>query len=74
MVRKKRESGKDSFELAPEKQNRLHDDRSYCAALLAYHISEKRRENITNKKHIPDKNLLDSFKIRTPQKRESIFD
>lgn len=74
MVRKKRESGKDSFELAPEKQNRLHDDRSYCSALLAYHISEKRRENIKNKKRTPDKNLLDSFKIRTPQKRESIFD
>ena len=74
MVRKKRDSGKDSFELAPEKQNRLHDDRSYCAALLAYHISEKRRENIKNKKRTPDKNLLDSFKIRTPQKRESIFD
>ena len=42
--------------------------------MLGYHISEKRRENIKNKKRTPDKNLLDSFKIRTPQKRESIFD
>ena len=49
------------------------DDRSYCAALLAYHISEKRRENIKNKKRAPDKDILDSFKIRTPQRRESIF-
>ena len=74
MVRKKRESGKDSFELTPEKANKLHDDRSYCCCMLGYHISEKRRENIKNKKRTPDKNLLDSFKIRTPQKRESIFD
>ena len=73
MVRKKRESGKDSFELAPEKQNRLHDDRSYCCCMLGWHISEKRRENITNKKRTPDKNILDNFKIRTPQRRESIF-
>lgn len=28
MVRKKRDSGKDSFELTPEKANKLHDDRS----------------------------------------------
>ena len=28
MVRKKRDSGKDSFELTPEKANRLHDDRA----------------------------------------------
>ena len=74
MVRKKRESGKDSFELTPEKANKLHDDRAYCCCMLGYHISEKRRENITSKKRTPDKNILDSFKIRTQQKRESIFD
>lgn len=73
MVRKKRESGKDSFELTPEKANKLHDDRSYCAAMLGYHISEKRRENIKNKKRTTDINILDSFMIRTPQRRESIF-
>ena len=28
MVRKKRESGKDSFELTPEKANKMHDDRA----------------------------------------------
>ena len=28
MIRKKRESGKDSFELTPEKAHRLHDDRA----------------------------------------------
>jgi hypothetical protein len=49
MVRKKRDSGKDSFELTPEKQNKLHDDRSYTMALCAWWLSEKRLENVRNK-------------------------
>ena len=73
MVRKKRDSGKDSFELTPEKANKLHDDRAYCCCMLGYHISERRRENIKNKKRTSDVNILDSFMIRTPQMRESIF-
>ena len=50
IVRKKRDSGKDSFDLIPEKENKLHDDRFYCACLCAYYLSEKRRENITSRK------------------------
>ena len=49
MVRKKRESGKDGFELSTEKQNKLHDDRSYCFSMLCYGLSELRREHIKNK-------------------------
>ena len=41
--------------------------------MLGYHISEKRRGNIKNKKHTPDGSILESFKIRTPQSRKSIF-
>ena len=73
MVRKKRDSGKDSFELTPEKANKLHDDRAYCCCMLGYHISERRRENIKNKKRATPVNILDNFMIRTPQRRESIF-
>ena len=50
IVRKKRDSGKDSFDLIPEKQSKLHDDRFYCACMAAYYLSEKRRENITSRK------------------------
>ena len=74
MVRKKRESGKDSFELTLEKANKLHDDRAYCACMLGYHVSEKRRENITKKKRVQDINILDQFKIRAPKGHESVFD
>lgn len=73
MVRKKRESGKDSFELTPEKENKLHDDRSYCAALCAWALSEKRAERIRNRKRPSAANMLDQFKIRAPQRSGSIF-
>lgn len=50
MVRKKRDSGKDSFELTPEKANKLHDDRAYTACMASYALMCERRKAITNKK------------------------
>jgi len=46
MVRKKRDTGKDSFELTPEKARILHDDRAYTAAMLGYALAEERRKDI----------------------------
>lgn len=64
MVRKKRESGKDGFELTTEKQNKLHDDRSYCFAMLCYGLSELRREHIKNKKRPKKENIANAMPIR----------
>lgn len=50
MIRKPRESGKDSFELCPEKANKLHDDRAYCACMLAYALSQERRKRIIERR------------------------
>jgi hypothetical protein len=50
MRRIKRESGKDSFELIPEKVGRLHDDRAYTYVMCSFHLQEKRLENIRKKK------------------------
>lgn len=63
MVRKKRDSGKDSFELTPEKANKLHDDRSYCMALCAWFLSEKRLENIRARKRPSAQSILDKFQV-----------
>lgn len=71
IVRKKRESGKDSFDLTPEKQNQLHDDRFYCACLAAYYLSEKRRENIIKRK--PIENLDQFFEFKRPKATHSYF-
>lgn len=58
MVRKKRESGKDSFELTKEKQLKLHDDRAYTLALLAYGLQEIRREELLKNKNKKQDNLV----------------
>lgn len=49
MVRKKRDSGKDSFELTPEKANVLHDDRVYTLAMLSYGLMLERRKAFLNR-------------------------
>lgn len=69
MVRKKRDSGKDSFELIPEKANKLHDDRAYTACMASYALMQERRKAIINKpKKQQDINYSSIFKIRVPKK------
>lgn len=73
IVRIKRESGKDSFELCPEKQNKLNDDRAYTMAMSAYALQCERRKNITTKKrNTNSKSLVSSLTIRRG-KRNSFF-
>lgn len=73
MVRKKRDSGKDSFELTPEKANKLHDDRSYCMALCAWFLSEKRLENIRSRKSLTPDELSGFFDFKKPKSSHSYF-
>lgn len=73
MRRIKRESGKDSFELIPEKVGKLHDDRAYTYVMCSYWLSEKRMAHIRDRKKPDTTNMLDQFKIRAPQRHESIF-
>ena len=73
MVRKKRDSGKDSFELIFEKANKLHDDRSYCMALCAWHLSEKRLENVRARKTASPDELAEFFDFKKPKARHSYF-
>ena len=74
IVRKKRDSGKDSFDLTPEKQNKLHDDRFYCACMAAYCLSEKRRENITARKNAGTVNeILAKLTVVAGKHTEKLF-
>lgn len=72
IVRKKKESGKDSFDLIPEKATRLHDDRFYCACLCGYALSEKRRENITSRRK-PNANLAEMFTLTRAKPINKLF-
>ena len=65
MVRKKRDSGRDSFELTPERARILHDDRAYVLAMLAYGLAQERRKLILNRKPKQDaKELVSQLTIR----------
>lgn len=68
MIRKKRDSGKDSFELSPEKASRLHDDRSYTMCMAAYALMLERRKEIIQRRKKPSQFDYDKvFKIRAPR-------
>lgn len=68
MVRKKRESGKDSFELTAEKANKMHDDRAYTCSLASYALMCERRKNIISRPKKQEMNYNQIFKIRAPKK------
>lgn len=72
MVRKKRDSGKDSFELTPEKANKLHDDRAYTCALLAHGLMQERRADIMRKPKQSNSDLMRYISI-TPPRRSTMF-
>ena len=73
MVRKKRDSGKDSFELTPEKATKLHDDRSYCMALCAWHLSEKRLEGIRARKKPDAQDILSKLQVNRGKPLNKLF-
>lgn len=72
MVRKKRDSGKDSFELTPEKANKMHDDRAYVCCMLGWALLQERRNDVLNR---PKKNSESAFKYISiiPPRRSSIY-
>lgn len=53
MTRIKRESGRDGFELVPEKRNTYHDDAAYCLAMIGHALSIVRHEDKKNKRKKP---------------------
>lgn len=71
IVRKKRESGKDSFELTPEKANKMHDDRAYVCCMLGYALLQERRKDVLNKQK-PSTSAFSYIQI-TPPRRSSIY-
>lgn len=68
MIRIKRDSGKDSFELTPEKRNKMHDDKSYTLSMACYALQQERRKNLIIKKPTTDvseaKAFVDSLTMR----------
>ena len=73
MRRIKRESGKDSFELIPEKVCRLHDDRAYTYVMCSFYLHEVRMSKIRNRQR-PDADMLEQFfDFKKPKATHSYF-
>ena len=73
MRRIKRDSGKDSFELIPEKAGRLHDDRAYTYVMCAFYLQEVRMSKIRNRQR-PDADMLEQFfDFKKPKATHSYF-
>ena len=45
MVRTKSATGVITYQLPPEKRNRMHDDRNYCFVLCCWEILNRRQES-----------------------------
>jgi hypothetical protein len=55
-------NGNYRYDLAPEKARKMHDDRAYCLAMLAWELKNIRRENSVNKpKPKTDLSILSSL-------------
>lgn len=63
MYRFKSATGKDRFELAPDKVSYMHDDRNYCFILLCHILSQLRRKSITDRKRA---DTSDDFVAKLP--------
>jgi hypothetical protein len=75
MVRIKRESGKDSFELCPEKKNKMHDDRAYTMCMCSYALQVERRKNITRRRRPkPDAKKFVSSLTMKKGRRSHLFE
>jgi hypothetical protein len=73
MRRIKRDSGKDSFELIPEKVGKLHDDRAYTFVLGAHLLLEKRMSNIRNKKRPSSVDILSKLQVNPGKPLNKLF-
>ena len=73
MRRIKRDSGKDSFELIPEKEGKLHDDRAYTYIMCCYHLHEKRMSNIRSKKKSNNLDIINMLPVTKGRSVDKFF-
>ena len=73
MRRIKRDSGKDSFELIPEKEGKLHDDRAYTYIMCCYHLHEKRMSNIRSKKKQNNTDIITMLPVNKGRSYNKMF-
>ena len=73
IYRFKQASGNDRFDLAPDKANKMHDDRAYVLAMAAYKLQQLRRKHLITRKSIDSKDILSKLVVNAGTHTEKIF-
>lgn len=74
IYRFKQASGNDRFDLAPDRANKLNDDRAYVCAMAAFLLQQLRREHLITRKKPDNNELAKFFDFRKPKSAHSYFD
>lgn len=61
------------YNLPPDKERIMHDDRAYCIAMLAWYLQQLRRKHITQRKTNNNINVQELFQFKKPQIRKRLM-
>lgn len=73
IYRFKQSSGADRFDLAPDKANKLHDDRAYVAAIGGWVLQQLRREPLVTRKPANTADILSKLVVANGKHIDKIF-
>ena len=73
IYRFKQASGNDRFDLAPDKANKLHDDRAYVAAMGAWVLQQLRREPLIKRKPANVNEILSKLVVSNGKHIDKFF-
>jgi hypothetical protein len=73
IYRFKQSSGNDRFDLAPDKTNKLHDDRAYVCAMAAYLLQQLRREHLVTRKKPNSADIISKLQVNPGKPLNKLF-
>jgi hypothetical protein len=73
IYRFKQSSGNDRFDLAPDKANKMNDDRAYVCAMAAFLLQQLRREHLVTRKKPDHSTMLDKLQVTRGKPLNKLF-
>lgn len=73
IYRFKQSSGNDRFDLAPDKTNKMHDDRAYVCAMAAFLLQQLRREHLVTRKKQDASTIINMLPVTKGKSLNKMF-
>lgn len=73
IYRFKQSSGNDRFDLAPDKANKLNDDRAYVCAMAAFLLQQLRREHLVTRKKPNSSSIINQIQMTKAKQLDRKF-